>query len=102
MAYATSKRYASLPSLSPDGAFGTSERLYLDSRTLRHQLKAAAPPLQPPAASPQTFRTVPIFIFSSDMELPLFIDRIHQVRSRWHTLVSTSVDGTSVDSTSAE
>ena len=90
MAYATSLRHTAHPSLGLDGAMHTQQRAFLDSAALQLALRDAAPREAGRAyRGPQTSRTLPIFIFSSDAALPLLIDRHFQARphtaTRGHT-----------------
>jgi len=81
LAFTTSLRHAILPTLRVDGTFVAAESLYVDSLELRRMLRHAAPPVHEPQKGMQTSRALPIFFFSSDSDLPLFIDRYFQSRS---------------------
>ena len=93
MAYATSLRHTTTtttthPSLGPDGDANTpttQQQTFLDSAALQLALRDAAPRGAERGAGayrgPQTSRTLPIFIFSTDAPLPLLIDRHLQARA---------------------
>ena len=76
-AYAASLHHSIHPIVKSDGSVQQTETVYLDSRELSAALRRTAPPPPPPAslAATQTSRTIPIFLFSTDSELPIFIDR---------------------------
>ena len=85
MAFATSLRHTAHPSLGPDGAMHTEHRSFLDSAALQLALRDAAPrDAERPYRGPQTSRTLPIFVFSTDAALPLLIDRQFQARPLHH------------------
>ena len=100
MAYTTSIRYATIPHASAQGnAVEAREVVYLDARQLARMLRQTAPP--PPVAaaeSLQTSRTIPIFFFSSDAELPLFIDHVHAARAVEGMVLAVQSSHTAVDS----
>ena len=80
LAYQTSLRHALLPSMHPSsGAIDSTTVTSLDARELAAALRRAAPTEDgtsgsaPPSA--QTSRVVPIFFFSSDEDVPLFINK---------------------------
>lgn len=85
MAYTSSMRYALQPRLSPRGAFSSETRSYLDSRALALQLAEVsdAAELSSSAAQGSASATlnVPVFLFSSAGEAPLYIDRHYLARS---------------------
>jgi hypothetical protein len=76
-AYAEALNTAVVPTLHADGMFQPLKRLFLDSHILAGLLKAANPKqlnawgVPPPTAES---REIPIFIFSLDLPLPVFVD----------------------------
>ena len=83
MAFETSLRHVTLPSVRRNGEISAEEIVYLDSLELAAALRRAAPPPPPvsSAADAQTSRNIPVFFFSTDSPLPLFIDRSHVARA---------------------
>ena len=80
LAYQTSLRHALLPNMHPSsGAIYSTAVTSLDARELAAALRRAAPTEDGTSASAspsaQTSRVVPIFFFSSDEDVPLFIDK---------------------------
>ena len=81
LAFSTSMRHAVLPTLRMDGTFVAAESLFVDSLELRRMLRSAAATIPDAPAGVQTSRVVPVFFFSADAELPLFIDRYFVART---------------------
>ncbi len=79
MAYTSSLRAAVVPTLMFDGHFTSIKRLYLDSQVLEHELKARLNTRQLPQQ--RGTREIPIFLFSLDSTLPVFIDKHFQARA---------------------
>jgi hypothetical protein len=79
MAYFSALRSAVVPMISYDGKFSAVKRSYLDSKVLERELTARLRTKQMPQQ--KDVRNIPIFLFSLDTDLPVFIDKVHQARA---------------------
>ena len=79
VAYAMAMRSAAVPTLRVNDKFVPTKRAYLDSAVLKDRLAY----LRPSGDDGPTGRTkhIPIFVFSVDFRLPLFIDKYHQAKN---------------------
>eukprot|EP00742_Colponemidia_sp_Colp-10_P009819 GILJ01010742.1.p1 GENE.GILJ01010742.1~~GILJ01010742.1.p1 ORF type:complete len:1005 (-),score=184.62 GILJ01010742.1:226-3213(-) len=81
MAYSRALRSGVIPTLRLDSSFAAIKRLYLDSTLLQHQLRVVRDKEEGQHRTKSEsirIKTVPIFIFSVDFPLPIFIDKYHQ------------------------
>lgn len=79
MAYTSSLRAAVVPTMLFDGSLSSVKRLYLDSKTLEAELSARLLTRSNPL--PRNTREVPIFLFSLQSDLPVFVDKYFQARA---------------------
>lgn len=91
LAFAAAKRSVMIPTIKTGGEFKVRPRMYLESHELQHQLlelnknrvhhKRGVKYSISTGASPDTVLEVPIFVFSVDTDVPLFIDKHYQAKS---------------------
>lgn len=88
LAYEKSLRSATVPTLTADGTFIAARRLYIDSEMLKSELDALTP-VHDRGDPGSEFdednhrtghRDIPVFVFSLDYPLPVFVDKWHLAR----------------------
>jgi len=106
VALANSMRSAAVASLKVDGKFVSTKRMYLDSQVLQRHLQllhdkfVSAEEEQDAEKlassivddAPVHRRDVPIFIFSMDVPMPVFIDKHYQARALEDMVVAVQSD----------
>lgn len=79
MAYASALRSSVVPALMFDGHFAPIKRLYIDSKVVEHELRERL--LTQHGPLPKGTREIPIFMFSINSPLPVFVDKHFQARA---------------------
>jgi len=92
MAYSRSLRSTVLGSLRLDGTFHSAKRLFLDAAALQEHLRKLHGQFE--MASADGDRHIPIFVFSLDFPLPVFIDKYWQAKSMDDMIIAVQSDDT--------
>ncbi len=85
MAFSSSLRSAVIPTLSPDGRFITEHVEYIDSLILQNHLEAIHSKTQ----TTITFKSIPVFLFSLDSDVPILVDNMFQARNVRNMVVAS-------------
>jgi len=101
-AYANALRSAVVATLKVDGRFVATKRMYLDSRVLQRHLQTLHKHLMGASdlteAKTPNKKDVPVFIFSMDFPLPVFVDKHYQARSLEDMVIAVQSDEVEWDS----
>eukprot|EP00455_Lapot_gusevi_P052023 TRINITY_DN7871_c0_g1_i3.p1 TRINITY_DN7871_c0_g1~~TRINITY_DN7871_c0_g1_i3.p1 ORF type:complete len:227 (-),score=35.35 TRINITY_DN7871_c0_g1_i3:351-1031(-) len=87
VAFSNSLRSTVVSTILPDGNMASIKRIYVDSATVEHHLmllKQTQAPDQRDSneAGSISHREIPIFLFSLDLPIPVFVDRYFQAVAR--------------------
>ena len=97
VAYANALRSAVVATLKVDGRFVATKRMYLDSQVLQKHLQLLHQDgglrghmrMEEPGVNK---RDIPIFLFSMDVPLPVFIDKHYQARALEDMVIAVQSD----------
>lgn len=93
VAFANALRSAVVATLKVDGRFVATKRMYLDSQVLQKHLQLLHDHLTADAEGESSVskRDIPIFLFSMDVPLPVFIDKHYQARALDDMVIAVQV-----------
>ena len=94
VAYANALRSAVVATLKVDGRFVATKRMYLDSQVLQKHLQLLHDHLagNEKDETGVNKRDIPIFLFSMDVPLPVFIDKHYQARALDDMVIAVQSD----------
>jgi len=101
VAYANALRSAVVATLKVDGRFVATKRMYLDSQVLEKHLQLLHDHMAgggPEEAGAMDKRDIPIFLFSMDAPLPVFIDKHYQAKALQDMVIAVQSDEVEWDS----